>query len=208
MSTDDRRLEPRRRPRQVRAELTRGRILAAAAHVFADEGYAAATTNRIAAQAQVSIGSLYQYYPNKDAIFAQLLLEHIGEKTTIDAERLEQLLVLPLEEVMRQIVRQTVVNHRGDPRLLRIMVEDGPRSQDLKQKLAVYAETQVSRVLELLQRHPQVRTADARTAAHVLVTTVELVVHTLMSAPEAVSAERLEAELVTMLTRYLSVSSP
>ena len=58
MPTGNRRLEPRRKPRQVRAELTRERILTAAAHVFADHGYAAGTTNRIAERARISIGSL------------------------------------------------------------------------------------------------------------------------------------------------------
>ncbi|MYS52437.1 TetR family transcriptional regulator, partial [Streptomyces sp. SID6013] len=48
MTPADRRLTPRRKPRQVRAELTRERILTAAAHVFAEYGYAAGTTNRIA----------------------------------------------------------------------------------------------------------------------------------------------------------------
>lgn len=70
-------LRPRKQPRQARAELTRQRILAAAAHVFAEYGYAAGTTNRIAERAQISIGSLYQYYPNKDAILVELLTRHL-----------------------------------------------------------------------------------------------------------------------------------
>jgi AcrR family transcriptional regulator len=53
MPSADRRLEPRRKPRQVRAELTRKRILTAAAHVFAEHGYAAGTTNRIAERARI-----------------------------------------------------------------------------------------------------------------------------------------------------------
>lgn len=52
------RLQPRKQPRQDRAEATRRRILEAAAHVFADFGYAAGTTNRIAERAEISIGSL------------------------------------------------------------------------------------------------------------------------------------------------------
>lgn len=77
MASADRRLTPRRKPRQVRAELTRERILNSAAHVFAEYGYAAGTTNRIAEHAHMSIGSLYQYFPNKDAILAELLVRHI-----------------------------------------------------------------------------------------------------------------------------------
>lgn len=70
------RLQPRKQPRQDRAEATRRRILEAAAHVFADFGYAAGTTNRIAERAEISIGSLYQYFPNKDAILVELMTAH------------------------------------------------------------------------------------------------------------------------------------
>src|SRR3569833_2023390 len=86
MRSDKRRFQPRKQPRQVRAELTRQRILTAAAHVFAEHGYAAGTTNRIAERARISIGSLYQYFPNKDAILAALLARHLdrGEWTEAD----------------------------------------------------------------------------------------------------------------------------
>ncbi|WP_232791650.1 MULTISPECIES: TetR/AcrR family transcriptional regulator [Amycolatopsis] len=66
------RLRPRPEPQRVRGEPTRQRILAAAARIFAERGYAAGTTNRIAERAPVSIGSLYQYYPDKDAILVAL----------------------------------------------------------------------------------------------------------------------------------------
>jgi len=62
------RFRPRKQPTQDRAAKTRQRILDAAAHVFAEHGYAAGTTNRIAEHAGLSIGSLNQYFPNKDAV--------------------------------------------------------------------------------------------------------------------------------------------
>jgi len=48
------------------------RLLGAAAQVFLEEGFAAATTNRIAEVAGVSVGSLYQFFPNKQALLAEL----------------------------------------------------------------------------------------------------------------------------------------
>jgi AcrR family transcriptional regulator len=53
------------------------RILVAAAHVFDERGYGATTTNDIADEAGVAIGSLYQYFPNKDAILIELTRQHI-----------------------------------------------------------------------------------------------------------------------------------
>jgi AcrR family transcriptional regulator len=60
-------------PRQARAVVTRTAILEAAAHILASGGLAAFNTNAVAARAGVSIGSLYQYFPNKDALMAALI---------------------------------------------------------------------------------------------------------------------------------------
>lgn len=67
---------PRREPRQERSRRQVSNILDAAAHVFAEVGYEAATTNIIAERAGVAIGSLYQFFPNKAAIFQALTERH------------------------------------------------------------------------------------------------------------------------------------
>jgi AcrR family transcriptional regulator len=64
----------RRRPRQVRAQERVERILDTAEQVFAEVGFSAATTNQIALQAGTSIGSLYEFFPNKEAL-AQALAD-------------------------------------------------------------------------------------------------------------------------------------
>ena len=69
-------LRPRKQPRQARSRELVERVLAASARVFADDGYAAATTNKIAEQAGVSVGSLYQFFPHKAALL-QALRERI-----------------------------------------------------------------------------------------------------------------------------------
>lgn len=59
----------RRVPRQARSRERVERILDAAATLFAEGGYEATTTEAIAAKAETSIGSVYQFFPNKDALF-------------------------------------------------------------------------------------------------------------------------------------------
>ena len=68
---------PRRRPRQARAQATVEAIVKATARVLVEEGYDRASTNRIAQAAGVSIGSLYQYFPSKEALVAALVDNHL-----------------------------------------------------------------------------------------------------------------------------------
>lgn len=65
--------KPKKIPRQARARATYDAILEAAAHILETGGAAALTTNLVAERAGVSIGSLYQYFPSKEAIIAELV---------------------------------------------------------------------------------------------------------------------------------------
>ena len=202
MPSADRHLQPRRTPRQVRAELTRERILTAAAHVFAEYGYAAGTTNRIAERARISIGSLYQYFPNKDAILAKLLVRHIDRGAWPQADQLD-LSPGSLEATVRALVRDALDHHGDDPQLLRIMIEEAPFSQELRDTIGRHGASRVGQVRDVLARHPDVGVRDLDTAAEMITFTVEVNVHKLMADPRAVSIEAFERELVDMVTRYL-----
>ncbi|WP_285479854.1 TetR/AcrR family transcriptional regulator [Amycolatopsis sp. NBRC 101858] len=203
MTPDQRRIQPRKQPRQVRAELTRQRILTAAAHVFGEHGYAAGTTNRIAERAGISIGSLYQYFPNKDAILGELLVRHLDDGMAI-AERVRgEQLPGPIDEVFRVFVRGAIESHLGEPRLLRMLREQAPQTNELLEKVERMKQSLTTYMRELLDGHPEVRIADTGTAARLIVTTVELVIHQLMADHEPVDTGKLENELVAMLTRYV-----
>jgi AcrR family transcriptional regulator len=204
MTSEQRRLQPRKQPRQHRAELTRQRILTAAAHVFTEHGYAAGTTNRIAERARISIGSLYQYYPNKDAILAELLTRHLDAGLAGISLRALEDPPEPLEEIVRGFVRAAIANHLDDPQLLRIMIEQAPRSAELMERISTGERTLVGHLRDLLDRHPEARVHDRETAARLVVATVELTVHTLIAAPDSVDVTRLENELVAMATGYLT----
>jgi len=202
MPSADRRLQPRRTPRQVRAELTRDRILQAAAHIFAEHGYAAGTTNHIAEHARVSIGSLYQYFPNKDAILAALLVRHIDRGVWTEAADLD-LSEGSLEVTVRALVRDAIDNHSDDPRLLRIMIEEAKFSQELLDAIDRHGKLRVAQVREVLARHPDVRVSELDTAAELILFTVEMNTHKLMADPRSIAVETFETELVNMVTRYL-----
>ncbi|WP_242041408.1 TetR/AcrR family transcriptional regulator [Leptolyngbya sp. FACHB-261] len=94
----------RRLPKQKRSQQRVERILEAAAEVFAEVGYEAATTHLIAARAQTAIGSLYQFFPDKLAIFHALEERHMEQVLSIHNRLLSQIARLPLEPMVHLIV--------------------------------------------------------------------------------------------------------
>src|SRR5690606_3069037 len=93
----------RKRPRQARARTTFGAIVEAAARILADEGPGALTTNRIALRAGVSIGSLYQYFPDRKAIVRALFERELARAEALRPATLDDP-TRPAEERLRAAV--------------------------------------------------------------------------------------------------------
>ena len=107
----------------------------AAAHVFDERGYGATTTNDIADEAGVAIGSLYQYFPNKDAILIELTRQHIDSTL----EGLTQLLGVMgpqdnLAVVVRTVVDYLVTQHELDTLHL-LVAHSAPRTPQVALEL-------------------------------------------------------------------------
>ncbi|WP_328602772.1 TetR/AcrR family transcriptional regulator [Nocardia terrae] len=197
------RFRPRSQPKQERSVDTRRWILEAAAQVFGEFGYGAGTTNRIAERAGISIGSLYRYFPNKDAILRALMEQHLDAGAALYEQRLAAGLPPELEDCLRVFIKATIDNHRDNPRLHRVLFEEAPRSPDLLARLHEFEQFAVASVAALLEHHPQVRVADPVLSARIVVVTVESMVHRLMTAANPVPAPRIEDETVILLSGYL-----
>ncbi|WP_030236831.1 MULTISPECIES: TetR family transcriptional regulator [unclassified Streptomyces] len=98
--------EERPRRRQARGERRIAQLLEAAATVFSTSGYTAASTNAIAREAGVSPGTLYQFFPNKEAIAIELGTRLMHEMRQSHDEVLTPIdpTVTPLEEVIARTV--------------------------------------------------------------------------------------------------------
>lgn len=99
----------RRKPRQARSQERVDRILAEAEALFTTEGYEKTTTNAIAAQANVPIGSLYQFFPDKAAILQAIATQYTGRlqqhlKILLDTEEVTG---LPLPEFVERLIDAT-----------------------------------------------------------------------------------------------------
>ena len=111
------------------------RILDAAAHVFHEQGYSAATTNDIADEAGVSIGSLYQYFPNKDALLVALTQQHIESATAGLVDLLGRLpAVTGFEPILREVVDFLVDQHDLDE-LHVLVMHQAPRTHEVSIEL-------------------------------------------------------------------------
>jgi AcrR family transcriptional regulator len=197
---------PRKLPSQERSRLTVEAILDAAAHVFEEHGYAAGTTNRIAERAGVSIGSLYQYFPNKDAVLVALTERHIEEGAAVVWPLLAGLGPdAPLERALSDLVGAMVQSHRARPALHRVLVEEAPRPPELRARLEALFEAASDAVAAYLCASPEVDVADPDRAARMVVQVVESITHSLVIHPrDDADVDAYVAETVQMLRRYLS----
>lgn len=117
---------PRRRPQQQRALQTVDAVLEAAVRILKRDGINALTTNRIAEVAGVSIGSVYQYFPHKSAIFAALHRRHIEEIDRLVAAQLTQHAESSLDDLMRAMIGAMVDAHTTDPELYELLATEVP----------------------------------------------------------------------------------
>ena len=124
-------LAPRKVPRQERSRLTVDRILVASAQVFHEAGYTSATTNDIALEARISVGSLYQYFPNKDAILVALTRHHIDTAT---AGLVSLVSALSPEDGIRETFRTVVdflVEQHDLDELHLLVMHQAPRTHEI-----------------------------------------------------------------------------
>lgn len=99
---------PRKKPRQARSQATVDVILDAATRVFSATGFDEANTNVIAERAGVSIGSLYQYFPNKLALLAGVRERHLRHFSACLCLACGQGCAMPFPEAVRMVVDETV----------------------------------------------------------------------------------------------------
>ena len=94
----------RKSPRQDRSKVTVDAILDATAHIIVTDGYDQLSTNRVAERAGVSIGSLYQYFPNKEALVGELVDRFSGQILELMMSGLRELAAVLSEDVMCKFV--------------------------------------------------------------------------------------------------------
>jgi AcrR family transcriptional regulator len=200
--TDIDQLEPRKIPTQRRSKEMVAALIEATARVLKEDGYAAATTNRIAEVAGVSVGSLYQYFPNRESLIYALAGQHAEEMLGL-LSGVIAVADAPIPIAIRAFVRAMIEAHTGDPEVHRALLE-----QALSVGLEYFLHFQnqaVDRVaLWMTLRRAELDVADVRMAAWMVVVTAQSTIHAaLLEEPGRLAEAGFEDELVRMLSRYV-----
>ena len=182
-------------------------LVEATARLLVKEGFDTMSTNKIAQAAGVSIGSLYQYYPSKEALVAAVVDRHHEQTMEIVGAALPDIVARPLEEAVRGIVAAAIEAHRIDPKLHRVLSEQIPRTGRLKNVEAVNREN-LAFVRNYLEAHrDEIRAVDLDFAAFLFVTTVESLTHTaVLDRPQSLEgrgAKRFVDEVTRLVVGYL-----
>ncbi|MBL9096458.1 MAG: TetR family transcriptional regulator [Alphaproteobacteria bacterium] len=196
---------PRKLPEQDRSRATVEAIVDAAARVLVKHGYDAFTTNRVAEKAGVSVGSLYQYFPNKDALLSELMRRHVEEIERGVEGMAELARTAPLAEVIRVGIEQNAQAHFIDPALHRVLSEQVPRLGQLDWMTGFTARMD-ARVREMLEaRRAEIVVQDIDLAVYIITRTVEAVVHNAVcERPKDLASGALAEEVTRMLVGFLT----
>lgn len=196
---------PRKLPKQDRGRATVDAILGATAHVLVRHGFEGASTNRIAVRAGVSIGSLYQYFPSKEALVSAVQEQHVADMLGTMERDFDRLRATPLREAAREMVRSMIAAHAVDPALHRVLMEQAPRvvptnrGVDLERRFEALVRT-------YLEAHrATIRPRNLPLAAFVVVRITEALAHAaVLDRPDVLTSDAFVDEVTEVLVRYLA----
>jgi len=196
-----RKLSPRKTPRQERSRATVEALLEATTDILIREGYSKLTTNRIAERAGVNIASLYQYFPGKDAMVAELRRRHGADQRAALRQVLAEHAAGELESTIRTLVSVGVAGHAQAPRLHQVFTEEIPA---LGYKDIAAIDGPIFAAMRRFLREADVDVRDMELALWIIATASGAVLHrAAIERPEDLSTGVIADELVTLLCRYL-----
>ena len=196
------RLSPRKQPRQQRARDTVEVILQATTYILCKSGYDTMTTNMIAARAGVNIASLYQYFPNKQAIVAALMRRHVERLRGTIAPVLARPRSDRLADQVRTLIELMAAEHAIEPELHRIFTTIAPQLGIAP--IATEVDGELAAGYERWLHDMRGKVPDPKLALWIARTALHAVFHTAMvERPEVAGSRLLIDELVRLVTGFL-----
>jgi AcrR family transcriptional regulator len=194
------RASTRREPKQQRSRQTVEAVLEGVQRVLRRQGAEAITTNRVAEAAGVSIGSLYQYFPDKQAIFTALHDRHVDGVRLVIERTMSDCTVASLAELTRELVERLADVHAEEAELHELISVAVPGSADgFKGALQATFQQAISRT-----RQDRYTAEEAERMLFVLPQMVEALVHGVAHQQPPSWRARAKDEAIRTVAVYLN----
>jgi len=184
---------PRKKPVQSRSRATVGAVLEAAARVLEERGLAGFNTNAVAVRAGVSIGSLYQYFPSKDAILVALMEQSMTMFSEDLSEAIDGAPGDSLAEDLKFMLQMGLMSHLRRPNLMRLLEGEFQRLEAYINKASSHMAVRGATIRLLERYRDRIRAADVAIMAQ----DVGAIAKALMSA----AGERYETDWEAVIDR-------
>lgn len=193
----------RRVPQQERSRKRYDHLLDVATKLFSEKGFERTTTNEIAARAGMSIGSLYQYFRNKEAIVVALMDRYVDAVRGVTDEFIaREVQDLPLPEAIDQLLDPYIEFHTANAAFSRLWL-----GADLSDQLNAATETMAAEALARIEtlvraRIPEMRKRRVRLVSIVTQGIVKSLLSLMMRSDDPRFRKRTAAEVKRMLVNY------
>jgi AcrR family transcriptional regulator len=198
---------PRKLASQERSRLTVDALVQATARILVKDGYDKASTNGIAAVAGVSVGSLYQYFPSKEALVTAVIDRHTQNLMQVVHDALTKVVARPIDVAVRELVSVGIDAHRLDPKLHRVLAEQIPRTGRFENIEVIDRNFQLLVRGYLAAHRDEIDVSDLDLATFICITAVEALTHAaVLHRPEILTDEKVETfvdDVTRLILRYL-----
>ncbi len=194
--------EMRRLPKQTRGEERVAAILQAAASVFQEVGFDAATTKMIAQRANTAIGSLYDFFPNKETIAVRLSERYLDEMRDLyEGILADEFVLASVSQFVDRVLDPFVDYHRTHPGMLALwrQSQDDPRLSAMEHELTEVVAQRTASIL--IKRYPRCDEASALRYSLMCMQTMYALLT--LAIDNGQIHEEIIAELKTMIRAYL-----
>lgn len=171
--------------------------------LLAEVGYEATNTTRIAERAGMSIGSLYQYFSNRDEIIEELQRRHHQHTSVILEEAFAAAEQVPLDDAVRRLVRATVDLHQHEPELHRVLTEVVPISVNAESRAAMSEKIDAAQQKLFQRLASELSIKNIAATALVIRETVEGSIHRAVLHGHPTYIEDVAEEVSQMVIAYL-----
>jgi AcrR family transcriptional regulator len=199
--------EPRKTPVQARAEVTVEAICEATIQVLLSQGAGRLTTTRVADRAGVSVGTLYQYYPNKRSLLYAVMEEHLDRVATAVESACEQACHKALAEMVKQVVEVFVdaKMNRADISVALYQVAPGIGGPALVKR----AGHRMKKAIEaMLHTAPDIKSAPDNLVIDTMLAAMSGTMRSMLEArPSPTTVRKQREQLVLLCQSYMSAAT-